>query len=791
MKNLISKISIILTLALLFFSCNNAELADSSTISATFNGNDYEESLTINVDDENTNLNGFITITAVHMKSEEKVYSKGFDFSSEDLSLIVDDDNTCRINAAEIQYLGTLVVYAKSRINSKFDKTFIINLESSLSSIKINYSLVNDNSKLNLDTSLKSGVINSLTKELTMVKGGNYNLEVLSEDETYEGSIKTIIPSSADTSSFIFSSITGNTCLLSVIGKDKAQAKITINVGRTKIKLDFYVEIKDVSKESISPYKITKKSEKNICLLANGSEDPDKSYDYQVNIEDVVDGRALQFSINAENITATRDAPVGSKYQYKKGDLLEMGTLKFEQYIKDNPAEDLEINEDADWYNEFNAEFKGEKDNSGTIVEQTFYKISFSRISKVFSIIPLEDTVWMDGSENLHSYLYMKYEDDENYRWKYRILIGGVLEGMQFVLVESNTSEEEEEIVDNTITIQDGDTTGWIFRLKYIPTTYKDNETYFYIGSASSTYGYTILNKTINLPIPAGMTKDNKKVDESLNKTINLSGLTSATDDVNGDAIPTTDTTSNLKVKQYVKFDKSDLGYHNLWATYGNNGEDISITAINSASGENTTIYIKNKQTSSITVKSVKGGLREAGEKSRVYSEGSVPKEVYVAPYTTRKSGSSTIYTMKASLSTNYNNSYIQEYPNTLKEDAITARTFYTSINSDLDIKVDSYFNISSSYVRFGEDAAKYITSAEITESVLTKNSITLTITTRYKSLLATTTSTYPDFGSCLTDKYGTYLYLTIIGENNETYTIPLRIIIYSQKQTSEELQVS
>ena len=744
MKNI--KYILFALFVLLAFSCKNSLEATSSTLTCTYNNEEYDylDGISLNVDEQE--LAGYFVFKAQHLL-DGTVVDKGFEFSSEDVDIIAIDKNTCRVVASEIKYLGDLRVYAKSEIASKFDKTFTISLKSNLKSISLGYTLTNETS-LVLDEAYKSGTINSLTKKVSLAKGGCYTLEVVAGEEN--ASIKSIVPKTSDTEAVFFSSVIDNTCLMTITGQEGDIVKITVQVGRSSIKLDFYLEIKDLAEHSISQIVLSSKQEDTLCFLANTDDWLDKSYTYQIKIDDIQDTRNLQFSVQAEEIVAVRDNPASSTYTYKKGDTLQLGTLQAEQYILDNPAEEWQIKKNALWVQEQQFEVKSQDDLGQ---EQVNFKVNLNANARTLEITPLIDTVWNSNTRNYHLYVYMKFSEDESWRWKYRIMVGGVFESMELYTIENAA----ETLISQDIEITDDSQVGWTFRVKYTPSTFAENETYFYLADPTNFGKYLIDGEEVSLPKPLGAT-DNRK------------NCLSYSSKQEGSA-----TLSGLTLSEYAYFPSNENGYHDIYTNYFSTGEDVKLVWFNKNEKAYISVILKNKQSASVILKS-----------EGTYSDGTYTGYNYIKTVINKSitiKDNSNNFITDTNLTKNYMNSAgsyitsIQEYPRTCT-DTLGERRYFLPLNGYVELTISCSFALESVELELdsqGEGKIGYTLSIPKDNSRIAKGSIYCL----WKAEIPKNTLSQDDVKSIyLTTEEGCSgtLYLTT---ESKTYSVPLRFVVY------------
>ena len=190
----------------------------------------------------------------------------------------------------------------------------------------------------------------------------------------------------------------------------------------------------------------------------------DSAEKYQIKVSGIDSEKDLLFSLNAEYIEAEENSPSSSNIKYKKGDKLYIGSLEYEKYIIDYPGYVPKVNKEALWYNTM--EFDAVSKNDSNVDEKNF-TVSSNGTDRTFSITPYAQTIWNNGESNKHLYLYIKWEDDESFRWKYRILVGGVFESLDLYKYSESS---ETAFGEDGYVAKAGESINWTLRVKYNPT---------------------------------------------------------------------------------------------------------------------------------------------------------------------------------------------------------------------------------------------------------------------------------------------------------------------------------
>lgn len=766
MKKNILTISICVSLAvlimalILFVSCQNSMYTSKLEVIVDSGNNTKEvvsgDIYTFSIDNVKENESKFLRI-------RNRTYdSSGLDLNalntyevSDDLRTTTDSTGTITIRLSDIKTPSTYTIVAHSSVQSVFPQSFIINATSELTNIKASYELTNsDKDKIKVEEKYKNGDItfksNSIyaEKEVSLIKGGEYLLKISSAQEGI--ALNEVEVYSNDDSIVVVQDRENTECRIRIVGENDTQTFIGIKPIGSDIIKKVQIKSVDLATIEITEEKEKRKSEEMICL--NVGEELTRKVEYiGLVAED------LRFSLNAEVIEQDR------------------------YYLDEDKEYIPEMNTNAYWVSHYTLTQKNE---SGT----EMFSVKVNSEKKTFTIKGLENTTYefnshpnpeMMGEKNLHYYLYIKGKNDLKYRKKIRIIIGGVLEGMEIYEMKEN----QETLVDKPIEIKDEKAdVDWNFRVKYIPSTYQPNDTIFYISGISENgdYNYTtrdkngsvISTKKINLPIPSGTSKDGIRVNKFKNGTVALNNDKDVKGGEDGDIIGEGD----LRVLKYSEIGNNEQGYQEISVNYmpNNNGEDIRIVALSKYSGLYTTVTIKQSGKAGLILKSI----TMRANKVLVNK----PTEDEQIPYGVRTKSISD-KSIKDTKTPYKEPSYTQEYPNTITADNPSERTFYIHVNGILDIDIEATFPLESPKFIRSDEANKYL-FGEFSEDNTNTKKRRLTISTMWSKM-----SISDKKEDCknvdqvnrqyLTDSKGVKTHITFIKDGTE-YSIPINIVIYS-----------
>ena len=103
------------------------------------------------------------------------------------------------------------------------------------------------------------------------------------------------------------------------------------------------------------------------------------------------------------------------------------------------------------------------------------FRVSYNSVTRRIRIKPLADTVWNRRGANSHHYIYFKYSDDTQWRWRFRVMVGGVTEGLR-LMCKKRTGDSWGVPEDKTIAIEDGDPLKYEIRAEFLPTVPSANQ---------------------------------------------------------------------------------------------------------------------------------------------------------------------------------------------------------------------------------------------------------------------------------------------------------------------------
>lgn len=173
-------------LSALFLSCRfgafNKDYPDSSLFKITLDGREYKEYSTsaimsLNLDD--SNLKGkYLEISIDYYKGENIVDVGGYSFSSQSIKIETIDYKSSGVRIDDINTLGAHIINCKSDVSSKFDKSFVINVSSSISDFDISYTLKSPDIDFseNINTASYDG------SDIELISSSLYNFTISTSD---------------------------------------------------------------------------------------------------------------------------------------------------------------------------------------------------------------------------------------------------------------------------------------------------------------------------------------------------------------------------------------------------------------------------------------------------------------------------------------------------------------------------------------------------------------------------------------------------------------------------------
>lgn len=712
---------LLLTLCLFLFSCEEEQdffepeqnKPTSSVMAITYNDKTYSTvSSVYQIDlnlDESLQSRSTYQLNFKHLYQEQETNGK-WTFGSDNLKLSEITENSCKIDGSQLTGLGTYSIKATSSISEQFDKIFIINTISSVAEIAVKYEIQPEYRKnnLNFTDEMISGTITRFTKELTLAAGAVYNFKVC--DISASSLPVSNITTSKSNSNVIVREIYGNTAEVVCKQADNVDINFTVKIGNSDVSLSFNIKLKDISNSTLHTVETKQDTEQIISLNKNTEQEQDREYTYLIETNSVSDGRVLQFSIDYEIWDRNTE----------------------EQYLK-TPAMEIPKNKTVNWFQHSAPTYSFE--------EKELFELEVDGVSGKFKIKPINDTTYFieeNGEQvlkNLHCYLYVKYAEDSNttYRYRWRIMIGGILEELKLSTVQPETGEETE--IKNDIAIRENDQSGWIFRANYVPETTQNNKTLWYIASSKNKVLWYDIDGRFYAPAPV----QNGSI---ANKVLNM---------MEGKAYPeyepyrlsAFDVAGNQFEAYYYYYQESDEGFSDLWTTYNSLGQDIVLVALN----------IETKHCCCV-------GIKDLGDKQIIVKSLAEPP----IEYKSIQNGKT--------IKTGYESTdKIQKFPNTLVDGYLNFRTFYMKVDEELKLEISSSFKMENLDV-YGSGDAREILPNITADLDLNGMSGEIKLQTYY-NMLDGEQKNDKIYNSCITD--GVIVYIVI----NNTYKILLRIVIY------------
>ena len=704
MKNILKYIIIATLVAMLFVSCDTevgsggggssgsgssgssspspSEFTGYSKLVMTFNNAsystsdgvyDYEYNL-----DNSTSLSTNFVFEARHYKTDGTEYTNEkakFSFSCDEIDLYNVTDNSCTINALNIKEIGTYTVYAKSSLGSEYDRYFMIYAVANSISLAVEYNILPEyiNNNLEYTDAMKSGSITKYTRELTLVAGAVYKFTVEDKSEN-EYAVRNITVASSSNRIY-FREQSGASGEFVCMPSDGETSTLTFSVGTTKNSVSVKITLSDISQASIEYLDpAAAAAEEVISLVPNPSTDSEKIYTYQVDLQSVLPlaSQELMFCIDYENWD-----------EQAENDYLDVKNYKV------SPSTNI------NWYSRTSL-FKVWDD-------EVLYQIIFDGPLGQFSIVPKADTVFTStnhGTKNLHTYIYAKYKNDPNtvYRWKWRIMVGGVLDAIELYIVDGNT---ETKLDSNTMDIQEDTLTGWKFKALQVPSSTSNSNTLWYVAKNNQTQEYRWLSNsqvvTAVLPVPAVIGNDNASSvlsmldGQQISSGVRVNPVSSIEENE-----------KDLKVYNFYWDASTEEGSSINYINYNNNGSDCVLVVLNLETGVFRTLTMKNYNEASVIIKSLDS------------TTDPVPAQVK----TLRNNSKVTYYTNYSSEQTNADNGYYGQFYGTIEVGGVkykggsgflpaetpdkmgisseSYRVFYQHINSQLHLQLKTTFDVTN-----------------------------------------------------------------------------------------------
>lgn len=668
-------------LIFLLASCDGI-LEDAGNSAAVLPGSEGKDaelpdraSLFVDFDDKQTEVRGAVMQMTFDSDSEEDrkktlkiscVYYKdnketpgAWEFSSEDTRLYNIESSSCMMDCSSLA-LGMYTIKARSLFSPEFDKVFIVNAVSALDDVVIDYK-IQDKYKLDgfaYDESMASGTITRYTREVVLISGASYDMTVRDASES-RGIPVPGLTLSMEGDGIAVREAYGALFELVCSSRDGAQGTLDARVGNSDLGIKCKIITKDISESRLEEYDLALVPEKVISLVANSSDDPDRSYSYRIVTNSVLPDREVVFSVDYLRIGEEEERMFANGGRYSP-----------------------DVNDDVHWFSLSTLSKTWELDG----VETGLFSVECDGATGVFSITPRVDTVWTDedGVErNLHCYLYVKYPEDapEICRYRYRIMVGGCLEDVVMLTVDPESGEEQ--ALDGDIAVREGDETGWILRASCVPTTTENTQTLWYLSDSKKEYLWQDKEgNSFKAPRPVDSGDIRNKV---LNMMVRTGEEYAGLSDFICDALA-----GEFFSPVFYWLDDAEGGRSDLWCTYNSLGTDLVVVAFNTAQKIYACIAIKDLGDKQIIVKSLQGTAEPP-----LYDKG---------------------------LSTGYSSGdTVQEYPMTVVEGHEGERTFYMKYDDNLVVEFSSSFKIQdmSAYGDIGARSVFPILDPSVSEDGL------------------------------------------------------------------------
>ena len=291
---------------------------------------------------------------------------------------------------------------------------------------------------------------------------------------------------------------------------------------------------------------------------------------------------------------------------------------------------------------------------------------------------------------------------------------------MEGIRLYDATDSSNEELLTEDIVLEEGSSTGWIFRAKYIPETIANKTVIWYLAESPKADS--------SLGIPKAIENNNTK-----NKVLNFMAGTikdEAYEPYGAD---------NLKLYYYKEDELKDSLYSDLWVSYNDLGEDVYLVALDKNSRSFKTIGIKDRGSKVVVVKSVSPLDSKTRNQAKQYD-------------------SSDVY---------------QESPKTIESGSEKFRTFYFGVNSLFQLSIEANFEIETCFIQQTTDSQRVLGKFDVT---INRGNRDATITLGSKYAVADSDDKRKlTKNDCLTN--GAYLYILI----NSTIEIPIQIKIFDE----------
>lgn len=573
----------------------------------------------------------------------------------------------------DIEYCGAYKITCHSLVSSEYDKTYLINIITPSITLNGNFN-IKEKYKESGRVSEEEGEIfcDRFKNDITLIRGAEYDITISDKGGIDIRGIKVY---SADRNIVFFRATDKNTTILSVIGNEGDECYIEITQGYTNNRLRISIHLIDKGLVDYDDYIKEEKSEK-VITLSDGEKKK-----YRVNYSAIIDEK-LMFSVNAEDIEQGRFYEDTSSQEYipSNNDFAlwyQMGTLNYS------------YNNERLW-----SVFVDNEENSFEITtyKSTTFEHTFRGGKK--------------ETKNLHTYLYVKTLSDKKWRFKVRVMVNGIAEGIKlYVAPLSSSPEGEWKELGSELIIGAGDITGWTIKAKFIPSTINGSELYWYVGKDKGDIQVSNGSKELLVPIPCTDELGFNQLHITSERKVNgysfssMGGLTGG---------------GEYLIPKVSEIDDTESGIQDLFVSYGFLGTNVRLVCINTSNMLSANCLFKAGIGEGVEFKGV--GLRSAkwnGEdeeslyrESNDWFDTSIKKKISVL---------NGINGGLVSYETPYsegNDSMVQEYPYTIDpEYYITPkrRKMYMFVNGDMEVNFICNFKIEEFECKLSMSASKVI----------------------------------------------------------------------------------
>lgn len=564
----------------------------SSSLVVTYKGQVINgSSLTINIDKEPLSEDGYLIFSFSHIKDtgeESDKFSVTYTSSDVVFSKYGSEEKDTSVNLSSLTHLGSYVVNAISSLDEKWNKSFVIYLESNIKDITVDYRLLNGNGSEYITEEMKSGTITDYTPSLTLSSGGIYSLTV---KPNTEGTLGEVYFSSSSLSVCYGRNLEGNTLEMVLVGKDGDDCSLTFSLGNSEIKKTVVVHLRDVGFVEIQD-KVLDAEKEDLTITLSSRNSNDVSY---VVAEKNLKEHKLEFSVNAENIYQTRYYD-GSSLSYrpeenKNASWYQNGVLqwKWEQNDFDNQSK-----EDADYY------FALSASSDGTV---TFTDAFFTKRKTTF--------LFHGEEKNLHCYIYVRYVGDTvPYRFKIRVIVDGIAENLLLKVKDGNGSFSIP--TGKTLEIAKGDYLVNTVRFECEPNiSLKGKELFFYLSDTTNEERFYYGDGEHSFLAPPPLDEKDLKDEEIRGNFAFLmwseKGVEKERYEINFDSGVTSSKKHFSSRGVYIV--GGDNKYIDFYLRCSSNGTDGVVVVLDTNNKKYTTLTIIDKSEKSLVLRSLQGGL--------------------------------------------------------------------------------------------------------------------------------------------------------------------------------------